>query len=212
MTPSVLAVHGIEKLSAQELRDFVACADSIGVNPDWLACVCSFETGGSFSPSQRNKYVETQALKSAKPYYGAVGLIQFMPETCASIFKLDRSVRAQCEQAMGLMASMTFAGQLTYVERYFAPYKNRMKSLEDCYLAVFYPAAIGRSDDYVLGRRDAPGFLGRVYEQNAGFDGRGGDHKDGLVTRGEVCATIRAVRDAAQGRRVIVAELPGGAV
>lgn len=202
---SVLKVRGIEKLSAENLQAFVACCDSLGIDPDWLACVVAFETGGSWSPGQRNKWAEQDAEKRGVPYSGAVGLIQFMPDTAARL--LGMPVEPPWKAAATLaFEGMSFATQLEYVKRYMATYAPRIKSLDDCYLSVFYPAAIGRVDSYELGRRGAPGFLGRVYEQNAGFDGRGGDAKDGVVTRGEVCSTIRAVRDAAAGARV---DVPG---
>lgn len=202
---SILKVRGIEKLSASDLRAFVACADALGIAPDWLACVVSFETGGSFSPSQRNVWADADCKRRGVPYYGAVGLIQFMPETSAALLSFEKT-RANCEAAMRRFEAMSFIEQLGYARRYLAPYASRMKSLDDCYLAVFYPAAIGRADDYVLGRRDGPGFLGRVYQQNAGFDGKGGDAKDGVITKAEICATIRAVRDAAGGARLNVGD------
>jgi hypothetical protein len=87
------------------------------------------------------------------------------------------------------LAAMTFQGQLPFVQRYFASSAGSMKSLDDVYLKVFYPAAMGKADDYVVGRRADPGFAGRVYEQNAGFD----KNADGVVTKAEICATIRAV-------------------
>jgi hypothetical protein len=197
---NILKVRGIDRLSAAELRLFIACADGLGFEPDWLACVVSFESAGSFSPAKRNQWAELDAKKKGKPFYGAVGLIQFMPGTCASLLGLDPTVRANCEKAMHRFEAMGFEEQLAYVPKYFAPYKTRVKSLDACYLGVFMPDAMGRADGYVLGRRDAEGFIGRVYEQNRGFD----KNDDGNVTVGEICSTIRAVRDAAGGRRLVV--------
>jgi len=187
---SILKVRGISRLTSEELHSFFACADAIGIDPDWLACVVSFETGGSFSPSQRNHWAEADAKRRGAPYSGAMGLIQFMPQTA----------RALGTSTEGLEA-MSFVMQLGYVRRYFSTYADRIDNLEDCYLAVFFPAAIGRADSYVVGRRDDPGFSGRVFEQNAGFDGRGGP-KDGEITRSEICSAIRAVRAAADGQRI----------
>jgi hypothetical protein len=197
---NILKVRGIDRLSAAELRLLIACADGLGFDPDWLACVVSFESAGSFSPAQRNQWAELDAKKKGKPFYGAVGLIQFMPGTCASLLGLDPTVRANCESAMRRFEAMSFEEQLSYVPKYFAPYKTRVKSLEGCYLGVFMPDAMGRAESYVLGQRNAEGFIGRVYEQNRGFD----KNDDGSVTVGEICSTIRAVRDAAGGRRLVV--------
>jgi hypothetical protein len=197
---SILKVRGIDRLSVWQLQLFIACAHGLGFDPDWLACVVSFETAGSFSPAQRNQWAELEARKKGKPFYGAVGLIQFMPATCASLLGLDPKVRANCESAMHHFETMKFEDQLAYVPKYFAPYKTRVNSLDGCYLGVFMPDAIGRADAYVLGRRNAEGFIGRVYEQNHGFD----KNDDGDITVGEICTTIRAVRAAAGGRRLIV--------
>jgi hypothetical protein len=189
---SVLKVRGIDRLTFPELRALCECADALLIDPDWLACVVSFETGGSFSPSQRNHWADANAKRRGVPYNGAIGLIQFLPATA---LYLDTSIQA--------LAAMTFVEQMAYVRRYLMTYATRIRSLDDCYLAVFYPNAIGRPDGYVVGRRGAMGFLGRVFEQNAGFDGKGGP-KDGDITRGEICSTIRAVRDAAAGVRLDV--------
>lgn len=190
---TILKVRGIDKLSASDLLAFVACADALGINPDWLACVVAFETDGSWSPAKQNIWATRDAEKRGLPYSGAIGLIQFMGSTAKSLGTTTAE-----------LAAMTFAEQLSFVRRYLSTYASRIKNLEDCYLAVFYPAAIGRTDDYVMGQRDAEGFIGRVYEQNAGFDTKG--NNDGRVTRGEVCATIRAVRDAAGGKRIDVTD------
>lgn len=191
---SILKVRGIDRLSQPELRALIACAESLGFDPDWLACVIAFETGGSFSPSQRNKWAEANAAKKGAVYSGAIGLIQFMPNTAKNL-----------GTSSAALAKMTFIEQLEYVKRYLKSYAARIKSLEDCYLAVFYPAAIGRSDEWVVGDRNVNGFSAKVYQQNAGFD----VNKDGLVTKGEICRTIRAVRDAAKGVRLeVVASKP----
>lgn len=192
---SVLKARGIERLAAHELASFIECADALAIDPDWLACVVSFETGGSFSPAQKNHWADADAKRRGVAYGGAMGLIQFMPST-AKAFGTSTDA----------LAAMSFTEQLEYVRRYLKTYASRIQSLEDCYLAVFYPAAIGRKDDYVMGKRGAEGFIGRVYDQNAGFD----RDKDGNVTRGEVCATIRAVRDAAKGERVQLAQDDSG--
>lgn len=197
---SILKVRGIDRLSVWQLQLFIACARGLGFDPDWLACVVSFETAGSFSPAQRNQWAELDAKKKGKPFYGAVGLIQFMPKTCASLLGLDPEVEANRIAAMHRFERMKFEEQLPYVVKYYAPYAPRVDSLDRCYLVVFMPKALGLSDDDVLGRRDAKDFIGRVYEQNDGFD----KNKDGVVTVGEICTTIRAVRAAAGGRRLVV--------
>ena len=48
------------------------------------------------------------------------------------------------------LLKMSNIEQLDYVYKYLKPYNGRMKSWIDVYLAVFYPAAIGKGDDYVI--------------------------------------------------------------
>lgn len=169
-------VRGLEKLALDEIDALELIARRLDIRPEWLAAVMSFETGGSFDPAQKNHWAEHQAAAMGKPYSGAIGLIQFMPSTARMLGTTSEA-----------LATMSFKAQLVYVEKYFAGAK--MNSLEDVYLKVFYPAAMGKADDYVVGRKGDPNFAGRVYEQNAGFD----KNADGIVTRGEICATIRAV-------------------
>lgn len=169
-------VRGLEKLALDEIDALELVARRLDIRPEWLAAVMSFETGGSFDPAQKNHWAERSARETGKPYSGAIGLIQFMPSTARMLGTTSEA-----------LAAMSFKQQLVFVEKYFAGAK--MKSLEDVYLKVFYPAAMGKSDDYVVGRKGDPNFSGRVYEQNAGFD----KNADGVVTRGEICATIRAV-------------------
>lgn len=164
---TIANVRGIDKLSADDLKALVAAAQWIGINPDWLASVMSFESG--FSPSIHN------AAGS-----GAVGLIQFMPSTAQGL----GTTTAALEQ-------MTFIQQLEYVKKYFAPHQGKLNSLEDTYLAVFYPAFIGKPLDSVLGSTGSA-----IYNQNAGFDKT---HK-GYVTKEDITTTIRSVLDGAAGR------------
>ena len=58
-----------------------------------------------------------------------------------------------------------------------------MKTLEDVYMAILWPAAIGKPDDHVLFA--APG---RTYDQNRGLD----RDRDGRVTKREAAAAVSA--------------------
>lgn len=175
---SILAVRGIEKLSQSQLDALVRTADSLGIDPDWLATVMSFETGGSFSPTVRN------AAGS-----GAFGLIQFMPSTARGILKT-----ATNEEAVRIGTGMSFEEQL---EKMVIPYfrGRTMRNLNDVYLQVFYPAAAGKGDDYVVGASPSA-----VYRQNQGFDREG----KGYITRSDITRTINSVAQAARGNRISV--------
>lgn len=106
---------------ASYARELVAAAGRIGIDPSWLANVINFESGGN--PQARN------------PISGATGIIQFMPSTA-------RTLGTTTDALFG----MTGAQQMGWVERYFRPYVGRLRSQEDVYMAVFYPAYIGKPD------------------------------------------------------------------
>lgn len=88
------------------------------INPNWLMFVMWFES--RLNPEAVN------------PISGATGLIQFMPSTAR---ELGTTVEA--------IKKLTAVEQLTFVQKYLQPYKGRMKTWVDVYLAVFYPRAIG---------------------------------------------------------------------
>ncbi len=151
----------------QTFRDRVAwTADALGVDVAWLMAVIAFETGRTFRPDIKN------AAGS-----GAVGLIQFMPSTAAA---LGTSAQA--------LASMSAEDQLRYVHKYLQPYAGRIQSLADLYMAILWPAAIGKPSDYVLfDARRQP----KAYSQNAGLD----EDKSSTVTKDEAVARVQRELD-----------------
>ncbi len=153
-----------KKVSDEFCQRVREIADSLGTDPDYLMACMAFESGETFSASIKN------AAGS-----GAVGLIQFMPSTA---------------QALGTttdeLASMTAEEQLDYVEEYFKPSKDKLKSLDDVYMAILWPAAVGKPPDYVLFRKDDPDHP-RRYRLNAGLD----FNKDGIVTKAEAAGRVR---------------------
>jgi peptidoglycan hydrolase-like protein with peptidoglycan-binding domain len=157
--PALASVPGIEKTS-QAFRDkVVRIASDIGTDPNYLLAIMSFESGGTFSPSVKN------------PYSGATGLIQFMPSTARN---LGTSVEA--------LAAMSAEQQLDYVSKYFAPYRGRLKTLEDAYMAVLWPKAIGKGNSYVLFSTPST-----AYQQNSALD----SNRDGKITVAEAASKVR---------------------
>jgi hypothetical protein len=138
----------------------VQISGEIGVNPSFLMACMAFETGESFSPSIKNGAGS-----------GATGLIQFMPSTARS---LGTSTDA--------LAGMSAVQQLDYVKKYFQPYRNKLKTLEDVYLAILYPAAIGKDPNSTLFAQGT-----KTYSQNSGFD----SNRDGKITPAEVSVKVR---------------------
>lgn len=150
---------------SNEFRDKVRviATEKMFVSPDFLMACMAFESGESFSPSVRN------AAGS-----GAVGLIQFMPQTAAL---LGTSIEE--------LAEMTAEQQLDYVEKYFAPHRGRLQNLADLYMAILWPAAIGQPDYYVLFDQ-ANAAHPKQYLQNRWLD----FNQDGKVTKSEAAYPV----------------------
>lgn len=150
-----------EKIPANYRAAFVEkikeVSSRLGINPNWLMAVINFESAGSFSPSIRN------------PYSNATGLIQFMPSTAVG---LGTTIQK--------LAQMTAVEQLEYVYKYYATYRSKLNNYVDLYLTTFFPAAVGKSDDYILQTSSISANL--IATQNPAFD----LNKDGKVTVGEI--------------------------
>ncbi len=135
----------------------------LGVNTKDMIAVMKLESG--VDPSRVNKTS------------GATGLIQFMPKTAAALGTTTAE-----------LAKMSAVEQLDYVYKYFKMVGLRPGSnLQDLYMAVFMPAAMGKGPDHVLGQRGASGFSGKVYDQNSGLD----KNKDGIITVADASQTVQ---------------------
>lgn len=144
---------------SQEFRVRVReIAGNLNIDASWLMAVMGFETGYSFSPSIKN------------PGSSATGLIQFTAATA-------RGLGTSTVQ----LARMTDVQQLTWVEKYFQQYKGRINNLGDCYMAVFWPAGIGKPDTYVIATSPSS-----VYNANSGLD----KNRDGTITREEAVSRV----------------------
>jgi hypothetical protein len=165
MPASIVNVPGVSSLSADQLRSLTAAAKAIGVPADWLATIISFESGGSFSPRMLNRAGS-----------GAFGLIQFMPSTAANLLGGTQADAVARGMAMG------FDEQLQkMVVPYFQSFGRSFPSLQDMYLAVLYPALMGKPGSAVMGT--APS---KVYTQNAALDKAG----KGWITKDDITSTI----------------------
>ncbi|MCX2783514.1 hypothetical protein OQJ46_11015 [Microbulbifer thermotolerans] len=158
--PATDAIAWGAKVSPAFKRRVREVAANLGISPDFLMSCMAFETGETFSPSIKN------AAGS-----GATGLIQFMPRTAKGLGTTTEA-----------LAKMTAEKQLDYVEKYFLPYKGKLKTLEDIYMAILYPAAIGMDPAAALFRQGS-----KTYEQNSGFD----KNKDGVITPAEISVKVR---------------------
>ena len=130
-------------------------ADALGTRSEWLMLVMYFES--KLNPQAKN------------PFGSATGLLQF---TAATATDIGTSTAA--------LYNMNNVEQLQYVQRYLQRFKGRLNTLTDVYLSVFYPAAIGRPDTYMLNL--SPQWV----EANKIFD----SNKDGKITVGEISKKI----------------------
>lgn len=147
-----------------EFRDrVVTIATAIGGHitaSDLMSCI-AWESGETFSPSIGNRAGS-----------GAVGLIQFMPDTAAGLGTTTAA-----------LAALSPVEQLGYVERYFKPHIGALDTLADLYMAILWPAAIGKPMSFVLwNKANRP----TTYRQNIGLD----SDKDGAITKAEAVAKV----------------------
>lgn len=131
-------------------------SSKLDIDPNWLMAIMQFESANTFSPSVTNPI-------------GAVGLIQFTPNTAKGLGTTTSALK-----------SMSAVNQLDYVYKYFLPHKGKLKNYIDTYFVVFFPLAIGKDDDWVI---QATGISPSIIaKQNPSFD----TNKDGKVQVWEV--------------------------
>jgi hypothetical protein len=136
--------------------------DDLGLNPDFLMACMAWESAETFRPDIRN------AAGS-----GATGLIQFMPSTARNL-----------GTSTPKLAAMTPEDQLNYVHKYFAPYKGKLKTLSDTYMAILWPKGIGKPESHTLWERTT---MPTTYRQNSGLD----IDKNGYITKAEAAAKVQ---------------------
>ncbi len=146
------------KVSKEFKLKVIEVCERLEINPDYLMSCMAFETGETFSPSVRN------------PNGSATGLIQFMSNTARSLGTTTNE-----------LAGMTSVEQMDYVEKYFKPYTGKIKTIEDVYMVIFCPRAVGKPDSYILYDE------GRSYNDNKGLD----LNKDNAITKYEAGFKVR---------------------
>jgi peptidoglycan hydrolase-like protein with peptidoglycan-binding domain len=159
ITPSVGALAWGAKVSAEFRKKVHVMAKNMECDPSDLMACMAFESGETFDPGVKNQAGS-----------GATGLIQFMPTTAKDL-----------GTSTDKLAMMTAEEQLDYVAKYFAWYPE-IRSLEDIYMAILWPRAIGKPNDYVLFEKP-----GKRYGMNKGLD----ENEDGRVTKFEAAAAVR---------------------
>jgi len=135
----------------------------VGAADHLMGCMY-FESGGTFDPAKQNN--------GGSKYFG---LIQF-----GALAAKDLGIPLED------IIKMSQLDQLDLVFTYFDMWAKRGKKyarLEDFYLTIFYPAAVGKKPDEVLFRKNGNTALEvKSYLQNNGFD----YNKDDVITIGEI--------------------------
>lgn len=138
------------------LNRVLEIAANIEMDPDHLMAIFMSESG-----------MNPKAVNSGS---GATGLIQWLPSTARGMGTSTSELK-----------NMSALQQLEYVEKYLSPYKGRLKSKADAYMAVFSPAFIGKGDDHVAYSRGQGAYAG-----NKGLDA----NNDGKITNGELAVRL----------------------
>lgn len=137
-------------------------AQKLGTTSHAMLAVMKQESG--VDPSRQN------------PSGGAIGLIQFMPDTARRLGTSTEELR-----------KMDAVQQLDYVYKYYSMTGVGDGSVGDLYMATFMPKYVGYPDSHVLGAHGAEGFSGKVFAQNKGLD----RNKDGKITVGDVKTSVQ---------------------
>ncbi len=159
----IAGVKGNPNVTPAFIKEVEAMAARLGTKPEYLMAVMSFETGGSFSPGQKNNAGS-----------GATGLIQFMPGTASG---LGTSTDA--------LARMSSTQQLQYVEKYFmqraGAHNGKLSTLEGVYTTVLYGSPKSDPNSTLWSSGSS------AYSWNKGLDRNG----DGRITAGEAANAVR---------------------
>jgi len=148
------------ELSSEVTQDFkdkvVGLCKPLGIEPDYLMAVMAWES--RFDPKAKN------------PKSTATGLVQFVEDTA---HELNTTTAA--------LANMTGLDQLDYVFGYYYPYKGQLKTIDDVYIRVFDPGAIGKKGSEIINRKGSSGYSG-----NAALD----VNNDGVITKDEAVKPV----------------------
>lgn len=183
----LLDIPGLGQTSPEFRSELVRVANESGLDPNKLAAVMSFETGGSFSASVLS------GGDAGGDQHG--GLIQFSKKNLPAFAKGTALEGVSFEQLRNLKPEE----QLPLVAAYYQRRGITADSpVGDYYLATISPAHLGDDDEKVRFSADSESGRptdaknarldrnkdGRVnaYEQNAGLD----RNKDGVITVGEM--------------------------
>lgn len=166
------------------LAKVIHISNNLGINPNWLMAVMKSES--SLNPKAVNKQkasvpgydgygdlIKPRGTPDSdnaytRSLYRATGLIQFMPRTAVALGTTTAD-----------LYNMSGVDQLNYVYKYYLPYKDKINSYYDLYLVTFFPAAIGKPDEWVFETSNIA--ASKIAQANPGINA----NKDGKITIAE---------------------------
>lgn len=116
-------INKVKENVSQFGNKVIDIANDLGWNAKWLMIVMNNESGLNHL--------------AQNPTSSAFGLIQFMKDTLKSMGYTKEEVK-----------KMSNVQQLDLVKKYLLPYKDKVTSVADAYLAVFYPLALFKPDNW----------------------------------------------------------------
>lgn len=133
-----MVLAAIEKQYGTLVNDL---AKKLNINPSWLYVVIFNES--SWNPEAVNKFTD------------AYGLFQFMPSTLQSL-GYSRYVNKV----------IPVEDQFNIAHEFLKGRKSQYKDLYQFYLSVFYPYAINKPMDFILGSEVSPARVALIAKQN----------------------------------------------
>lgn len=176
--------------TCKERKKIFEISKRLGCNPNHLTSAMALETGGTFDPSLVNSL-------------GYTGLIQ-IGSTAAEDINRRKGTNVTAGNN-GNLKNMTKFEQLTYVEYYLEPFRGRLNTLADFYLAILMPVDCGRGNqpnhvvfdknlalDYKDGKviKNTKWIRQRAYAQNPVFH-KQGKNEDGKTYVWEIAEEIQ---------------------
>lgn len=126
--------YSVYDLKSADITKLKELGDKWGIPFEWLCNLINHESAGTFNPAIKNSI-------------GATGLIQFLGSTAEGLGTTTST-----------LSSLSFQGQLEWVDKYLNSWKSTWKSRKlltnnkandnfqqpDLFMTIFYPAAIGK--------------------------------------------------------------------
>ncbi len=141
-------------------------AARLETRPEWLLNVIASES--SFIPSARNRL----------PRQTASGLLQIIESTAAGLGTTTAAIRR-----------MNAVEQLRLIEKFFTPFRGKLNSLGDVYLATFRGFIVAGGPETVVAPLNGSRIERHVYYLNRGLD----VNRNGRITKGELATTAFSV-------------------